>query len=778
MTEDKRAPHITVAVIALGVVLSTGLGLVAGSARHTIAWSLTFAAVGLADYAAVELYFALRTPKRPIELVFGQRALKRRYSKMRRTRGATHIQAVWSAGYAATDLYFEGERRFLSKSSRRRLEIERLVDSKVLDNSQLVSGLRDLVTRYAARFTVWETTSPEFECFVCRYEARNEVYVKALFVINDTDLPAPEMGIYIDPERDPSVKSLAFAIQHWFDRLPRHTALASELNQPATDSTTVSAGWFAERSATWWLRVRLRGRWLLRVTRELPSAAKSAFRSGQFLVNITTVVGVAGIITGVYLSNTDQRALWVYEGVLLLLAFWFTATAFVMLLEPRPSVDLLEGERDLRQRYEEMRRTPGAYLIKAIWSARYPDAERSVAREKRDLADAPDVRIQRLVDPAIMETHLSRAALVELERDYPNLELGETISPELECLLCHYESEGASRLKSLLVVNDSAGGGPKLGVYVDPASGPALRAVPVAIERWFDRLPNHPLVQGDAPETIWDYGARSYDDVVTKSNYPFLREFLDAEAALLEDAVRAVAEDGPVSVVEIGSGTGRAQLHLAQSYELMRSVRVLLGIDNSRAMVRVAEENVQDAELAAAIERKLVFLPMDARSLGTYLTAGDIRMDRLTRDFAGRPRMQNIVRSDYRHSRRVLCCLLNTLGVVRSSMREAIVRAVGAAAVPGDTLIVSVFAGEMFEAEARGLYAAIPEIVGTTNLGGDAFDRDLCEFQIRPGGGGNSYYSHWFRELEVLDLLEAQGWHIATHDRMGERGHFVVAVRL
>lgn len=153
------------------------------------------------------------------------------------------------------------------------------------------------------------------------------------------------------------------------------------------------------------------------------------------------------------------------------------------------TVDVILGQGEVLRQYEELRRTEGAVLIQAIWSARYPlsELESYFAAERSDLGRSATLQIERLICSDIMG-EAEQSALAKQEQSVANLTLWKTDPLVLECNICEYIHERASYLRAL-VVFAGADKTAQVALLLDTRREPELVGVVYALRAWFAGLP-------------------------------------------------------------------------------------------------------------------------------------------------------------------------------------------------------------------------------------------------------------------------------------------------
>lgn len=273
-------------------------------------------------------------------------------------------------------------------------------------------------------------------------------------------------------------------------------------------------------------------------------------------------------------------------------------------------------------------------------------------------------------------------------------------------------------------------------------------------------------------KSIWDKAAAIYDEYVTDTSHSFLRNFMKEEQELLDKAITDVArQSSKISLVEVGCGTGRTLFSYATKPHILTKIEYVIGIDNSKAMIDIAKlkkgELVRRRVLTADAPEILFFL-MEGEELSQYFCQGKVMMEALRRDFLLKEQLRReFDEKRYAASTKIVCNLLNTLGVVEEDSRAAMVKNMVKALGPKDKIVISVLDANCFVEEAPVLYKTLEPLVGYFNQ--TAFINELHIFKT------DTYYSHWFTKEEVIDLLTQAGCQGISIEHMQVGGHFVTA---
>jgi len=471
------------------------------------------------------------------------------------------------------------------------------------------------------------------------------------------------------------------------------------------------------------------------LNQELPSAEQAR----QSLI-WTFVIGFIGIILNV------------------VVAVYFKVT------EEKPRVEVIEDQGLLKDRYEQMRRTKGAYSIQAIWSAKYPDVDTYFRTESQDLLANSDLEIERLVNPTVIGGR-HQESFAEFVGEQPNLTIWATDVSEFECFICEYRKSGINHIKAMLVLNDTLGHTPQLGIYIDPEKSAELKPLAYALQSWYLHLPRVAFPGLEKSVDVWEVNAPAYDLSVSTSGHVFLRDFMSNETRMLETLLVDLARDGEtVAVVEVGSGTGRTLFNLARDDDLQQHVKCFIGIDSSRAMTKIARGKREILVVSNALREKFFFFRLKGEELSKYFSQGRIRWESLERDHKNGEQVGRLNGKSFEKHKKILCCLLNTLGILEEGARAEIIRNMVAAAGPNDTIVFSVFSSEAFDKEAPALYGTITELVGEFTA--SSFNSRTSEFRTA------NYYSMWFNRDSLRAELERHGCSVVDIQALGSGGYF------
>lgn len=258
-------------------------------------------------------------------------------------------------------------------------------------------------------------------------------------------------------------------------------------------------------------------------------------------------------------------------------------------------------------------------------------------------------------------------------------------------------------------------------------------------------------------ENIWHKTAHMYDREVTLTKNRMLRLYITKEQEMLDDYLRWITAQNPtkrISILEIGSGTGRTLLYYARKPAIIERIEYLIGIDDAYAMYEIAKYKLEQeasllnhAENGSEVLSKYVLLNMRAERLWRCFDGGRVHVSKLRSEVKEEP-VGMLDEEKYNESIKVVINMLNTLGVIKHT-RGTVLKNMTRAAGPNGRILVSVFNGDAFSKYARDIYASIRNIVGK-------FDKKDLDYS-RNEFISRSYYSHWFTRTEIEGLMKKAG---------------------
>jgi len=230
---------------------------------------------------------------------------------------------------------------------------------------------------------------------------------------------------------------------------------------------------------------------------------------------------------------------------------------------------------------------------------------------------------------------------------------------------------------------------------------------------------------------------------------------------LLKNLIKNKEE--PISLIEVGSGTGRVLFSYMEKPEIWKHLTYLIGIDNSPAMYEIAISKLNEKKrsrkyrnIKAEIEQKYAFFCMNVLDMNKFFSDGKLNLKALIDEFGENEFTSVIDPLKYERSTKVVCILLNTLGNIikdttetAAKAREIAINNMVKAAGKGGKIVVSVFAAESFSSEAPKLYKNVEKLVGKFDE--NSFDNKKYEFITK------TFYSHWFKRKEVEEMIEKAG---------------------
>ena len=275
-------------------------------------------------------------------------------------------------------------------------------------------------------------------------------------------------------------------------------------------------------------------------------------------------------------------------------------------------------------------------------------------------------------------------------------------------------------------------------------------------------------------QDLWSEVASIYDTYVTRTQNEWLEDFMGEEQTLLEQAVLDTLADNAdkkVSVMEVGCGTGRNLVQCALSKWVMNRTEYMIGIDSAEGMVVAAVEKKGELERLGLFPKaadKIVFLLLDGQYLTNYFHNGKIDMNTVASSGGNGKELTKIIAKRFDASGKIVCNLLNTMGVMELGMRKTVVREMLQSVGCDDKVLLSVFDADYMLTCAPALYKSIERIVGDFTVE-EAFDFKKFEFHTK-----KPYYSHWFTEQEIIELVASAGGICTRVSKIKAGGHFLV----
>lgn len=256
---------------------------------------------------------------------------------------------------------------------------------------------------------------------------------------------------------------------------------------------------------------------------------------------------------------------------------------------------------------------------------------------------------------------------------------------------------------------------------------------------------------------VWEKIAHIYDRWVTATRNDMLKRYINKEQEMLDDYLRWLVARNPkkkLTILEIGSGTGRTLLQYAKKPHLIEKIEYLIGIDEASAMNEIAKYKLNQvgatlnhARSGPIVLSKYLFLHLQAEKLLRYFDRGMVQIEKLAMENTEEP-IRALDEKKYSASIKVVINMLNTLGVIRET-KSLVLRNMVRAAGPDGRIVVSVFNGRAFQKHAKEIYASIKDIVGK-------FDEDDFDY-VENTFATEHYYSHWFTRPEIEGLMKKAG---------------------
>ena len=217
----------------------------------------------------------------------------------------------------------------------------------------------------------------------------------------------------------------------------------------------------------------------------------------------------------------------------------------------------------------------------------------------------------------------------------------------------------------------------------------------------------------------WDDISTDYDLSVEKNKNPTIVNYLQKEMHIVSQLCKTVIKNnnGQCSIIEMGSGTGRAIFSLNS---MLKDTSIqFYGIEISEHMIKKANEK----KISHSENKNIKFLMHDSTDsklweLFTHNTAN------------------------------IVMCLYNTIGVIHQDKRSRLID--NMLKLAGDTgmVIISAFNGDDFGFAAPSMYIPMKKMI--KQIDENSFDEKNRVFQNKLG-----YHSQWFTKNELSDIIQS-----------------------
>lgn len=241
---------------------------------------------------------------------------------------------------------------------------------------------------------------------------------------------------------------------------------------------------------------------------------------------------------------------------------------------------------------------------------------------------------------------------------------------------------------------------------------------------------------------VWENAVVGYDAIVDRlgETRPYLKNCINLQVGTIEATINDVIDSPDTSVVclDVGCGTGSDLLKLADkpAFEEHSNQITCVGVDISTPSIDIANRKAKDMGVAD----NFTFVAADA----TKLTELEDVQAHLNPD-----------------KTRIVSCLGNTLGILRGDICTGTIREMCSLirADTNDRLYWTVWNGEKFDFARDNYYPDIREIAGV--IPPECFNFDTHTV-LEPN---TDYYSHWWMEDELREILTGHGLEIEQLER-------------
>jgi SAM-dependent methyltransferase len=469
-----------------------------------------------------------------------------------------------------------------------------------------------------------------------------------------------------------------------------------------------------------------------------------------FLALGALILAIAWTVSGSY------RVLLIVAACILLLvlsAAWFRVN--------RAGPETLTTQRSIASRLAKLR--DGASAIYAIWSGEYDaDEVGNYFRDEREALRRNDrLTITRVINPSVVPDehyHL----LQEIRSEYKDRYLlyEDSTIRAFELFVAEYPNETERAPVAVVIVNDSIDSRPHVGVVLDPQRDAHVAGAVVSVKTWLEAIREGLPLYDPVAIDRWEHLASLYTRFVTENanQIDFITKFSSEEREHVAQMLQSLGGQGiPITVIEIGCGDGRALLSYIP-VDLAPEVSYVVGLDYAPAMIQCAEDELGHrrrlTETSLPNARTLIertgFFELNVLNLRRFFNDGRIEALESLKQAAHCQTPLDVDATTFAGSRKVYCCLFNTLGVIAPDARRrvALEAMLGALGV-GDLLLLSAFDASRFGQEAPSLYRGLNDMLEVPVLD-EHFDYESTTFE-QPGVPG--YYSRWFTESDLRAII-------------------------
>ncbi len=454
-------------------------------------------------------------------------------------------------------------------------------------------------------------------------------------------------------------------------------------------------------------------------------------------------------------------------------------------------IRVIQGETALRKTFTQMKEASATFYY-AIWTGEYGPLEdyfRNEVKALRKKRSNVGFYARRLVSRKKVQqnTYDEHRRILANEIEWGLYEARRTDTELFEMMVADYDwGKGKREQKLLLVDLDPLTFRPVVGLLLDSKIG-YLRGLVRAFTDDVFKLSWAAARSESENGSLWnsEKTVASYFKYVDEEPGPVLKRYEEWEKKQLDDFLATLTYRYDVALCEVGSGTGRLLLrYLDQGMGVATPplqlepdsaaarLTTLVGIDNSEEMLGRSKEKLdamlRESSVVASAKRppKVIHIHADARKdLSEYVVGGRLNREKL--DELGTDAREA---DDFDQSAKVICCMLNTLGIVEgASARRAILSSMKDAAGPKGHLFLSVLNGVGFLKHYKSIYEPLQELVGREHEW--AVDKEAHVFRSKQSG----YYSHWFEPQEIERLVRQAGYTNVTSSSLEDLGTVITA---
>jgi len=376
------------------------------------------------------------------------------------------------------------------------------------------------------------------------------------------------------------------------------------------------------------------------------------------------------------------------------------------------------SKNDLRNAYANLRKNVNK--VDATWCGRYKKV-RSYFNDERNFlkkyinSDNQKPIIRRLINPLTISydeliAHREHTEIIQQKKELDVLyecKLSKKLR-DLEFMIITDNSDNDMRATFSLVSNFQTG----FGIELNPKHHKEVEDEVRTLNRWFrDMYEDVESIPWENGTNLWNLLSNSYDSEFNANS--LLTTYLSEEANIVSNEC-ANLHNKPITIVDIGCSTGNL---LFKIHEILKNDTIrYVGIDASKGMIEKAIEKTK-----TNIVNNFDFKTMNVLKSENILSIGN-------------------------NSFKIVCCMLNTIGLFRPDQRTKLLSKMRMIAGDDGIVILSIFDGNAFSM-ANEIYDKMPSLLKDIDkhLSYDAEDKAFRTY--------SGFMTQWLSDSKQRELL-------------------------